>query len=321
MTVFFSWRWGFGFELIIILFILALSSKIKNFPSITKFSELDKLGTILPSSGIMIFVLGILSLGYIKNLELSLLIMSIGIILLVFFYLREKNLLNSDKIPLTDIRLFKNRNFVLGTFIRLILSLALAGAGFILPTFFQLEIGLNAFIRISDFTFNIWHFCICHDIVKDSCTNGSKKPISMGLFVALVSCLYLSNQFNLNTKLIDIIPGTFILGIGLILIIGTINGLYHAYDENLPNQFSKAQINQKLSMYIQKDGTTHDILKGKENTVLYSIVNSTIRNAMKLAFQFVSVIFLISVLVYLLNRYIFVKVWHSVRFLYVGPHR
>ena len=110
-----------------------------------KLADIDKLSVVLSSLGIFILVLGILSLNSIKNLIIAPLMMGIGILLLIIFYFRQRKLLTRDHIPLTDIRLFKNRNFTLGNLTRLIMQLALAGAVFVLPVFLQQITGADAF--------------------------------------------------------------------------------------------------------------------------------------------------------------------------------
>jgi hypothetical protein len=49
--------------------------------------------------------------------------------------------------------------------------------------------------------------------------------------------------------------------IGLVLILETLNGLYAAVDQNFPTQFSKNQIDQKLTVYEEKVGTTHQVIE------------------------------------------------------------
>lgn len=50
-------------------------------------------------------------------------------------------------------------------------------------------------------------------------------------------------------------------------------------------------------MYEEKVGTTHQVIEANKSSVLYTIVNDTVRNAMKTAFEFVSFIFLISFII------------------------
>ena len=216
LTTFFSWRWGFGLELIIIIVILAFSKNLKSFPSSIKFSDLDKIGIILSSSGIFVLVLGILSLNTTTDIKYSPYIIGFGILLLLMFFLREKNAGTRDKIPIIDIKLFRNRNFTLGTLSRMILSLALAGTVFVMSVFFQQEIGYNAFITglaILPLTAGVLLFSTLSSRLSKRIE--PQNLISFGFFIALISTLLLSYQFNLNTHISTIIPATFLLGMGL----------------------------------------------------------------------------------------------------------
>jgi EmrB/QacA subfamily drug resistance transporter len=342
LTTFFSWRWGFGLELIIIIIILIFSQKLKYFSPSMKLSDLDKLGVLLSSLGILLFVLGILSLNSTNNLKIAPFIILSGILLLIIFYFREKLGNKRDKRPITDIKLFKNRNFTLGTVSRLILNLALAGAVFVLPVFFQQETGYSAFITglaILPLTLGVLIFSLLSSRISKLIQ--PHHLISIGFFIALTSTLYLSYQFNLTTQISNIIPGTLLLGIGLglalpltanivlssvksdeqsdasgimstsstlgtsmgtaiigvVLILATFHGLYSAFDQTYPNQFTKNEIDQKFNIYEKKVNTTHEVLEGNEHSTLYKIVNLTVRNAMKTVFEFVSIIFFISFLI------------------------
>jgi EmrB/QacA subfamily drug resistance transporter len=343
LTTFFSWRWGFGLELVIVIVVLAFSKKLKYFPSSMKLSEIDKLSVLLSSLGIFILVLGILSLNSFKNWETALLMMGTGILLLIIFYFREKKLLNRKERPLTDIRLFKNRNFTLGNLTRIIMQLALAGAVFVLPVFLQQVTGSDAFttgLAILPLTIGLLIFAIASS--KISTRIAPHYLISIGFLLAMAGSYFLSFQFNLNTQVIDIIPGTLLLGIGLglalpitgnivlssagsnkqsdasgilstsaslgssmgtaiigiVLILGIINGIYTAVDQTFPNEFTKNEIKQNLTLYEEKMQTTNiTALKKNETTIAYKIVNKSISNAMKTTFDFVSIIFFIGFII------------------------
>ncbi len=342
LTTFISWRLGFGIEFIIILLILALSKNLKYFPPSMRFSQLDKLGVLLSSFGIFLIVLGIFSINSYKNFDVPASISGIGILLLILFYFKEKQIIKSGKKPLTDIRLLKNRNFILGLLSRLVLSLALAGAVFILPVFFQQERGANAFttgLAILPLTLGVLTFSLISSRLSNRI--ATQHLISIGFLIATLSSFFLSYQFSLNTHIADIVPGTLVLGmglglalpltaniilssadqdkqsdasgimstsislgsslgtaiIGIVLIFATLNGLYAAYDHNYQNQFDKNQINQKLTVYEEKLNTTHEVLKSNQSSVLYSVVNETVRNAMRISFEFISFIFLISFII------------------------
>ena len=51
ITTFFSWRYTFAFELIFILFILAMQNKIPDFKPTESKSDLDIIGAILSGRG------------------------------------------------------------------------------------------------------------------------------------------------------------------------------------------------------------------------------------------------------------------------------
>jgi EmrB/QacA subfamily drug resistance transporter len=348
LTTFFSWRWGFGLELVIVLFVLALSGKLKYFPPSMKLTELDKMSIILSSMGILILVLGILSLNSIGNWEIAPIMVGVGLLLLIIFYFREKKIINRNEKPLTDIRLFKNRNFTLGNITRLIMQLALAGAVFVLPVFLQFITGADAFttgLVILPLTLGLLIFSIASSKISNYI--APHYMVSIGFLVAMAGTLFLRYQFNLNTHIADIIPGTFLLGIGLglalpvtgnivlssvgadkqsdasgimstssnlgtsmgtaiigiVLILGTINGIYMAVDQTFPNEFSKSEIKQNLTQYEQTMKTTNITgLKANQTSTAYTIVNTTISNAMRSAFDFVSLIFLIGFLISLYIR-------------------
>lgn len=342
LTTFFSWRWGFGIELIIVIVVLAFSSKLKYFPPSMKLAELDKLSIIISSTGILVLVLGILSLNTPGSWKSAIIMMGAGVLLLIIFYFREKKLISHQIKPLTDIRLFKNRNFALGNLTKLIMQLALAGAVFVLPVFLQEVMGSDAFstgLAILPLTIGLLIFAIASSKITSKIP--SHYVVSIGFLLALAGSYFLSFQFNLNTTIMDIIPGTLLLGvglglalpvtgnivlssartdeqsdasgiistssslgtsmgtaiIGLVLILGFVNGIYTAVDQTYPNEFSKDQIKQNLTLYTEKLKTTNiTIIKENETSNAYKLVNKTISKAMQTTFDFVSLIFLVGLI-------------------------
>jgi EmrB/QacA subfamily drug resistance transporter len=348
LTSFFSWRWGFGLELIIVVVVLVFSQKLKYFPPSMKLSEIDRSSVLLSSIGILILVLGILSLNYVRNYTASLLVIGAGVLLLIIFYFREKRIIKDGKTPFTDIRLFKNRNFTLGNVTRLIMQLALAGAVFVLPVFLQQVTGVDAFttgLVILPLTIGLLIFAIASSRISNYI--APHYLVSIGFLLALVGSFILRYQFNLNTQITDLIPGTLLLGIGLglalpitgniilssagsdkqsdasgimstsaslgssmgtaiigiILILGVINGIYVAVDQTFPNEFSKNDIKNNLSTYEETMKHTNiTALKSNETSIAYIIVNKTVSNAMQTTFGFVSIIFLIGFIISLFIR-------------------
>lgn len=216
LTTFFSWRLGFGLELVIILAILAYSGRIKYFKPIMERSDIDVKGAILSSSGIIVLVSGVLLLNSFKTWIYAPYLMITGFLILVVFYFFEKRQISQDKKPLFDVNLLKNRDFTLGTSTRLLMNLALAGTVFVMPIFLQTVIGADAFttgLILMPLTLGLLIFSIVSS--KISGRFSHRTIIALGFLVALLGAILLRSQFNLNAQLIDLVPGMFCLGVGL----------------------------------------------------------------------------------------------------------
>ena len=216
LTTFFSWRLGFGLELVIILAILAYSGRIKYFKPIMERSDIDVMGAILSSSGIIVLVSGVLLLNSFKTWIYAPYLIITGILILTVFYFFEKRRISQGKIPLFDINLLKNRDFTLGTSTRLLMNLALAGTVFVMPIFLQAVIGADAFttgLILMPLTVGLLIFSLVASKISGRLSH--RTIIAMGFLVALLGALILRSQFTLNAQLIDLVPGMFCLGVGL----------------------------------------------------------------------------------------------------------
>ncbi len=216
LTTFFSWRYGFALEMVLVFVIIILSGKIKKFPKTMDKSNLDKKGVLLSIFGLSTLVIGIWSINYIRNFTISAGLIVTGLGILILFFLSENRRIKENKVPLTDIRLFKDRNFTVGTVCRVIIQLAMAGFIFILPVFLQQIVQSNAFttgIALVPLTIGYLIFSIASS--KIASRVQPRYIISLGFLVATAGSIFLSYQFNLNTTIWQLIPGTFILGAGM----------------------------------------------------------------------------------------------------------
>ena len=109
VTTFFSWRFGFGFELIVVAFVLIQHRKIKDFPRIASRKDLDLTGSVLSVAGLLLFMTGILQLSD-KNEVLCVILVTAGIVVILVFGIFELRYGEAGKVPLFDVRLLKNRN-------------------------------------------------------------------------------------------------------------------------------------------------------------------------------------------------------------------
>lgn len=214
MTTFLSWRYGFACELIIVFIILLMQSKIPNFVPTESKSDLDITGALISFVGLVLLVLGILSLS--KDITTSVATIILGLIALVGFALFEIRRKRNGKVPLLDMALFKDRNLRVGSIILLLSYLSMGGALFAVSLFLQSVLELNAFntgLTTLPLTMGLLIFAV----LAPSLTGKMKHKtiMAIGCIMSIAGCMLLSYQFRLDTSTLDLIPGLFVMGAGL----------------------------------------------------------------------------------------------------------
>ena len=214
MTTFLSWRYGFACELIIVFIILLMQSKIPTFVPTESKSDLDITGALISFVGLVLLVLGILSLS--KDITTSVATIILGLIALVCFALFEIRRKRNGKVPLLDMALFKDRNLRVGSIILLLSYLAMGGALFAVSLFLQSVLELNAFntgLTTLPLTMGLLIFAV----LAPSLTGKMKHKtiMAIGGIMSIAGCMLLSYQFRLDTSTLDLIPGLFVMGAGL----------------------------------------------------------------------------------------------------------
>ena len=214
MTTFLSWRYGFACELIIVFIILLMQSKIPNFVPTESKSDLDITGALISFVGLVLLVLGILSLS--KDITTSIATIILGLIALAGFALFEIRRKRNGKVPLLDMALFKDRNLRVGSIILLLSYLAMGGALFAVSLFLQSVLELNAFntgLTTLPLTMGLLIFAV----LAPSLTGKMKHKtiMAIGCIMSIAGCMLLSYQFRLDTSTLDLIPGLFVMGAGL----------------------------------------------------------------------------------------------------------
>ena len=214
MTTFLSWRYGFAVELVIVFIILVMRNSIPDFAPTESRSDLDTTGAIISFIGLVLLVLGILSLS--KDTTTSIITIIVGLIALAGFAYFEVRRKRNGQVPLLDMDLFKDRNLRTGTLVLLLSYLAMGGALFAVSLFLQSVLQLNAFntgLTTLPMTIGLLIFAI----IAPSLTGklNHKAIIAIGCIMAIIGCLILSYQFRLDTTIFTLMPGLFVLGAGL----------------------------------------------------------------------------------------------------------
>lgn len=214
MTTFLSWRYGFACELIIVIFILVMHKKIPDFKPTESKDDLDITGTVISFIGLVLFVLGILMMS--EYTTESIVVIVLGIIALTIFALFEIKRKRNGKVPLLDMDLFRDKNLRLGATIILLSYIVMGGGLFAVSLFLQTVLNLNAFntgLTTLPLTLGLLIFAVASPGLTGKFNH--KMLMAIGSTIAIVGCLILFFEFSINTTMIGLMPGMFVLGSGL----------------------------------------------------------------------------------------------------------
>jgi len=154
-TTYFSWRWVFVGEVLIVLAILALARRVKDAPPEASV-HLDLVGTLLSATGLGLAVFGVLrssEWGWVSPkpdgpdvLGVSPVVWLIlgGLLVIWLFFGWERRLEARGEEPLVQPELFRNRQLSGGLLMFFFQFLVQAGLFFIIPLYLSVALGLSA---------------------------------------------------------------------------------------------------------------------------------------------------------------------------------
>ncbi|MFD8026756.1 MFS transporter [Streptomyces lavendulae] len=154
-TTYFSWRWVFAGEVVIVLGILVLARRIADAPAVAR-PRFDLVGSVLCALGLGIFVYGVLrsdEWGWFRPkpdapawLGVSLVVwLTLAGLFLVWLFLRwEARLVHRGKEPLVDPVLLRNRQLTGGLTMFFFQYLVQMGVFFLVPLYLSVALGLSA---------------------------------------------------------------------------------------------------------------------------------------------------------------------------------
>ncbi|MEN6329688.1 MAG: MFS transporter [Methanobacteriaceae archaeon] len=225
-TTYLTWRLVFASELLFVVAILIFRNYLSESEPSLKWKDLDIVGTMLSIVSLILIILGILLLGSPQNWGYVPLLIVSGSILFGIFLLWQRRRTNKGLEPLTDISLLKNRLFGLGNINSIISQIPMAGFLFIIPVFLQQVTKADAFttgLALLPASITILIFSLLG--AKISSILASKYILMIGFIVSALGTFILGGVFNLNTQIMDIVPGTIVFGIGIGLLLSQITNL------------------------------------------------------------------------------------------------
>ncbi|MFE3765275.1 MFS transporter [Streptomyces sp. NPDC059104] len=154
-TTYFSWRWVFAGEVVIVLGILVLARRIADAPADVR-PRFDLVGSVLCALGLGIFVYGVLrsdEWGWFRPkpdaptwIGVSMVVwLTLAGLFLVWLFLRwEARLVHRGKEPLVDPVLLRNRQLTGGLTMFFFQYLVQMGVFFLVPLYLSVALGLSA---------------------------------------------------------------------------------------------------------------------------------------------------------------------------------
>jgi MFS family permease len=216
LTTYFSWRYAFGLEFIIILIILLFSRSIVSFPKTLTWRDINIVGALNSAIGILLFVYGFILLNNPSTQYLSPYFIIVGIILLIIFYLNQRNRIKNDEHPLIDVRIFQDYRFDLGNMTRILISLISGGIIFIVPVFVQTVLGFSALTTGLLFAaLAAPRFIMAYATGFLSKRFQPRYIISFGFLIALIGSIYLISTFSTHTTILQLVLGMASIGFGV----------------------------------------------------------------------------------------------------------
>ena len=216
LTTYYTWRYAFALELVVVIIILLSSRVISPFPAIAKWSDFNISGAVYSASGIFLLVLGILLLNDPRNWNLVPYIIIAGLILLVIFYLNQKSRIKEGKSPILDITLFNDLSFTLGNITRLIMNFTIGGVLFVIPVFILIVLGADPLTTgLSLIPLSLGIFILSFTAGKVSTRLSTRYILALGFLASMAGSIFFTLIFNQYTTILDMMPGILLLGVGM----------------------------------------------------------------------------------------------------------
>jgi EmrB/QacA subfamily drug resistance transporter len=154
-TTYFSWRWVFAGEVVVVLAILLLTRRIADAPVETR-PKFDLVGAVLSAAGLALLVFGILrsgEWGWIRpheggpswaHLSPTIWLILVGLLVIDLFFAWETRREAQGKEPLVSPSLLRNKQLTGGVTMFFFQYLVQAGFFFVVPLFLSVTLGLSA---------------------------------------------------------------------------------------------------------------------------------------------------------------------------------
>jgi MFS family permease len=234
LTTFYSWRWAFATEIVIMVIMLVFSGVIPVDIRKAKRPNLDRLGVALQACAMVLLVLGVLLISdfglffakqplYIGGINVAFLGLSpalysfmLGIIFTLLFTRWERHLEAEGEATLLKLSLFTNAVFSKGIQIASIQTMMIAGLLFTVPLFLQVTYGFNPLqsgFYLLPLSVSVLIFALLG--VRLGRRISMRAVMLLGWLIVIVSALLLLVRMREGSEPSDLILGIGIFGVGM----------------------------------------------------------------------------------------------------------
>jgi MFS family permease len=244
LTTYFSWRWAFRLEVVVLVAVLLMSRAIPRDTMGKVKPVLDKVGVMWQAAAMVLFVTGTLLIA-----DYGLIIAKqpfmigdyafapFGLSIVPFFYGAavlcllqfvhwERHLEEKGRDRLVDLKLFGIRDFVQGLNVRFIQVALVAGMLFTVPLFLQVTYGISAF-ETGFILFGLTAGLLPAAMggAKRGLTILPKKKVMWGFLTAVLGVLIVVGYLYVGNDPLGLVPGLFVFGLGMGLVVSQIVNL------------------------------------------------------------------------------------------------
>jgi EmrB/QacA subfamily drug resistance transporter len=243
LTSHYSWRWGFRINVFVVLVLLLASPLIKEARDRIEKVELDVVGILLSSVGLLAIVFGIIQssaygwfktkqifsiFGYIPSRSISITALSLvlGAILLGLFVWWERRHEAAGHTPLVSMKLFRNTQFISGASTMAMMSLGMTGLIFVVPVFLQTTLNLDAFhtgLALLPLSVAVLIVGPISAVLSQRIT--PKYLIQAGVGIATIAMLVIRSEITTTATAASLAPGLALFGVGMGLVMATVSNL------------------------------------------------------------------------------------------------
>ncbi len=238
ITTAISWRVAFLFQAAVVAAIILLSRRMVDPVAPDPRRPFDLVGAVLSAVGMFFFVVGILFAD--SNLALMAVLMIVGAVFLLGFFLYIRSRERAGKEPLLSTGLFRNRISNLGLVTQNVQWLLLMGVSFVVAVYLQTVRGYNAIETGLVFTAaTVGVLLSSFGAERFAKRYAQKTLIEAGFVMTVVGIGILIGLVRGWDNVVAFVPGLFLVGLGLgVMLTPSVNVVQSSFPEKLQGEIS-----------------------------------------------------------------------------------